>query len=115
MAIGCNDWITPTERRMKMISLICKKRYITMNELASEFGVTIRTIRNDIKYLSYSYPIEGIRGRYDGGIKIHEDFYLSKRYLTTEQIDLLEKLKDNLPTKETVVIDSILNEFTLCR
>ena len=115
MAMGYNEWETPTDRRTKIIAVNCKRRSITMNDLANEFGVTVRTIRSDIKHLSHSYPIETIRGRYDGGVKIHEDFHLSRRYLNTEQIDLLEKLKGHLATKDMIVIDSILNEFTLCR
>lgn len=113
--MGYNEWQTPTERRMKIIMVICKKRYVTMAYLACEFRVTVRTIQSDIKHLSYSYPIETIRGRYDGGVRIHEDFCLNKRYLNTEQIDLLKKLKGHLPTKETIVMESILNEFALCR
>ena len=35
-----------------------------MANLATEFGVSVRTIKNDIDILSLSYPIETIRGRY---------------------------------------------------
>lgn len=40
-----------------------------MNNLAFEFGVSIRTIRNDIDTLSLSYPLETVRGRYGGGVR----------------------------------------------
>lgn len=113
--MASTDWITTIERREKIIKYICMKRNVTMQSLAEEFGVTIRTIRRDIEHLSLSYPLENLRGRYDGGVKIHSEFYLSKKYLNTEQIDLLEKLKQHLPTCEVVVINSILNEFTLSR
>nr|WP_275451719.1 DeoR family transcriptional regulator [Clostridium haemolyticum] len=33
-----------------------------MQNLATEFGVSIRTIRNDISVLSLSYSLETIRG-----------------------------------------------------
>ncbi|MEG0051405.1 MAG: DeoR family transcriptional regulator [Terrisporobacter sp.] len=115
MAIGCNDWKTPTERRMKIISYICKRRYVTMDELGQEFGVTTRTIRSDLKDLSESYPIKTIRGRYGGGVTIHENFHLDKNYLNTDEIDILKKLKSYISTNDSVIIDSILNKFSLCR
>ena len=81
---GAQDWITPTERRMEIIKVLCKRRSETMENLAEEFGVTSRTIRNDIDYLSLSYPIETVRGRYGGGVKIIGDFDLDRKYLTTK-------------------------------
>jgi predicted DNA-binding transcriptional regulator YafY len=38
--------------------------------LAQKFGVSKRTIQNDIMVLTRSYPIETKRGRYDGGAKL---------------------------------------------
>lgn len=109
------DWLTPTERRMKILSLICKKRHIITDDLAKIFNVSNRTIRNDIKYLSLSYPIETISGRYGGGVKIHEEFHLNKSYLNTEEIELLEEIKGCLPERKAVVVENILNKFALCR
>lgn len=107
------DWITPTERRMEIIKVLCRRRQETMENLAEEFGVTSRTIRNDINYLSLSYPIETVRGRYGGGVKIVGDFDLDRKYLSSKQKNLLEKLKDGLVGQELLIMNSILNEFAL--
>lgn len=42
--------------------------------------------------LSLSYPLESISGKYGGGVKVNDNFHWNKKYLNTEQIDLLEKL-----------------------
>lgn len=108
--ITAKDWITPTERRMEIIKVLCKRRFETMGNLAVEFGVTSRTIRNDINYLSLSYPIETVRGRY-GGVKVVGDFDLDRKYLNSKQKNLLEKLKNGLADQELLIMNSILNEF----
>jgi predicted DNA-binding transcriptional regulator YafY len=59
----------PNERRMEIIEALCRRRQDTMANLAAEFGVSVRTIKNDIDILSLSYPIETIRGRYGGGVR----------------------------------------------
>lgn len=112
---GAQDWITPTERRMEIIKLLCKRRSETMENLAEEFGVTSRTIRNDIDYLSLSYPIETVRGRYGGGVKIIGDFDLDRKYLNAQQKTLLEKLKESLSGQELSIMNTILSDFALNR
>ena len=66
-----------------------------MANLAAEFGVSVRTIKNDIDILSLSYPIETIRGRYGGGVRVADGYYLHKKYLKPEQQELLERLSAN--------------------
>lgn len=112
---GAQDWITPTERRMEIIKVLCKRRSETMENLAEEFGVTSRTIRNDIDYLSLSYQIETVRGRYGGGVKIIGDFDLDRKYLNSQQKTLLEKLKESLSGQELSTMNSILSDFALNR
>ncbi len=58
--------MTAADRRMEIISILVVNGHVTAKELAQEFGVCIRTIRNDITALSYGYPIytkPGGRGR----------------------------------------------------
>lgn len=110
--IVARDWITPTERRMEIIKVLCQRRYETMGNLAEEFGVTSRTIRNDIDYLSLSYPLETIRGK-GGGVKVIGNFNLDRKYLNSQQESLLERLKDSLSGQELFIMNSILNDFAL--
>jgi predicted DNA-binding transcriptional regulator YafY len=81
----------PNERRMEIMEVLCQRRHDTMKNLAFEFGVTERTIRNDISILSLSYPLETIRGRYGGGVKVMDGFYMNRKYLKPEQKKLVGK------------------------
>ena len=84
-----------------------------MANLAAEFGVTTRTIKNDIDILSLSYPIETIRGRYGGGVRVADGYYLHKKYLKPEQQELLERLSANLSGSDLLVMNSIIKDFAL--
>ena len=103
----------PNERRQQIMETLCHRRQETMNNLAFEFGVSIRTIRNDIDTLSLSYPLETVRGRYGGGVRVMDGFYMNRKYLNTEQIDLLVRLRASLSGKDITVMDAILREFAL--
>ena len=48
------------ERRQKILEILCVRRQETMENLAQEFNVTIRTIRNDIEELTLAHPIETV-------------------------------------------------------
>ena len=59
--------MTAADRRMEIVSILVGSWHITARELAQEFGVCIRTIRNDITVFSYGYPIytkPGLAGEY---------------------------------------------------
>jgi predicted DNA-binding transcriptional regulator YafY len=45
------------ERRYKIMKTMCRRRYETIRNLASEFGVSMRTIQRDIEVLSETEPI----------------------------------------------------------
>ena len=45
------------DRRMEIVSILAVSGHVTARELAREFGVCMCTIRNDITYISYGYPI----------------------------------------------------------
>ena len=45
------------ERRLEILKLLCRRRYEKLENLASEFGVSKRTISRDIEYLSLKNPI----------------------------------------------------------
>lgn len=103
----------PNERRMEIIETLCHRRHETMSNLAFEFGVSIRTIRNDIDILSLSYPLETIRGRYGGGVTVTDGFYLNRKYLKPAQQELLERLSAQLSGDDLAVMNSIFKDFAL--
>ena len=103
----------PSERRQQIMENLCHKRQETMKNLAFEFCVSIRTIQNDIDTLSLSYPLETVRGRYGGGVRVMDGFYMNRKYLKPEQRDLLVRLSVDLSGKDLVVMNGILREFAL--
>ena len=61
-----------TDRRMEIVNILIVRRRTTAKELAEEFGVTTRTIRNDIQALSPNFPIYTQQGG-AGGIFMGDD------------------------------------------
>lgn len=56
------------ERREEIMRILIVRRHETMQVLAAEFGVTDRTIRNDITILTAKYPLKVSRG-IGGGVE----------------------------------------------
>lgn len=98
------------ERRDELINVLCERRRDTVANLAAEFGVSERTIRRDLEYLTLSYPIETAQGK-GGGVYVPEGYSRDKRYLTTKQQDLLEKLKEGLNGEDLATMQAILKTF----
>ena len=90
------------ERRMAIWNTLCQRKQDTAGHLAAEFHVSLRTI----------YPLEVIRGRYHGGIKIADDFTPDKTKLTPVQRDLLLRLCTNLYGHDKLIMLSIPDTFT---
>lgn len=105
----------PNERRMEIMETLCHRRQETMENLATEFGVSIRTIRNDIDYLSLSYPLETVRGRYGGGVRVMGRFYMNHKYLNPKQQELLERLRTSLNGSDLAIMNSIFKDFALSK
>lgn len=98
------------ERRDELINVLCERRRDTVANLATEFDVSERTIRRDLEYLTLSYPIETAQGK-GGGVYVLEGYSRDKRYLTTKQQDLLEKLNKGLNGEDLATMQAILKTF----
>ena len=105
--------MTPSERRDAIIDVLCKRRQDTVANLANEFGVSVRTIKYDIEELTLAHPIETIRGRYGGGVRIADGYYAGRKYLKPNQKKLLIKLLNKLSGDDLAVMKSILRDFAL--
>ena len=103
------------ERRQKILEILCVRRQETMENLAQDFNVTIRTIRNDIEELTLAHPIETVRGRYGGGVRVADGYYLGRKYLKPNQQELLKRLSENLTGEDLATMNSILSEFALTK
>ena len=108
--------MTASERRNAILEVLCFRRFDTVANLAFEFGVTDRTIRNEIRNdiltLSLEYPIYTTKGN-GGGIHVDEKYRLGKSYLKDEQKELLERLLPSLDGKDAEVMKSIIRAFGL--
>lgn len=105
--------MTPSERREAILNVLCKRRQDTVENLANEFGVSVRTIKYDIEELTLAHPIETVRGRYGGGVKVADGYYIGRKYLKPSQQELLKKLSEQLSGNDLEVMNSILREFAL--
>ncbi|CDE71317.1 MAG: HTH domain-containing protein [Christensenellales bacterium] len=104
--------MTASERRNAILEVLCLRRFETVSNLAFEFDVTDRTIRNDILLLSLEYPIYTTKGN-GGGIHVDENYRLGKSYLKDEQQELLQRLLSDLAGKDAEVMKSIIKTFGL--
>ena len=101
---------TTNDRRMLILETLIERKQETMERLAMEFGVTRMTIYRDIQVLSCSYPITTNAGG-AGGVRISHDFRLGKKYLTSKQATLLQKLSQNLEGEDLMTMNEILSTF----
>ncbi|MCM1220226.1 MAG: HTH domain-containing protein [Lachnospiraceae bacterium] len=102
--------MTAKERRKVMIEILCQKRHETRSNLASEFGVTTRTIDYDIVLLSMEYPIYTVQGP-SGGIFVAEGFELGRFYLPDKYISVLENMRRKSQGEELEAVEYILKKF----
>lgn len=99
------------ERRVDIWRSLCCHRYVTVASLAEKYGVTTRTIYYDVQRLSISHPIEAVRGRYYGGIKIPDWYRPNTHVCTPKQMGLLRKLGKNLTGDDYIILTSIIEDF----
>ena len=104
--------MTASERRNALLEDLCMRRFEKVSNLAFQYGVTERTIRNDILILSLEYPIYTAKGN-GGGVYVDENFRLGKVFLKSEQQELLEKILPGLDEKDSEVMKSIIKTFGL--
>lgn len=101
----------PQERRMAIWRSLCCHRSTTVAHLATEYGVSVRTIYYDIQQLSLAYPIETVRGRYTACIRIPDWYSPKPNVYTPAQLKLLTRLKATLTGNDLVIMDSIIRQF----
>lgn len=107
--------MTPSERREAILNALCVRRQDTVLNLAQEFDVSVRTIKYDIEELTLAHPIETVRGRYGGGVRVADGYYLGRKYLKPDQQELLKKLSEELKGEDLAILNSILSDFALSK
>ena len=101
-----------SERRMAIWETLCCRRQDTVAHLAAEFRVSRRTIYYDVAFLSIIYPIESIRGRYYGGVKISDWYTPNPNTYTPAQMELLLRLQRSLKGKDAIIMSSIIKKHS---
>ena len=99
-----------SERRKCIVKILIKKRKETAGNLAVKFGVTERTIYNDVCELSFSFPIYTKSGCADGGIYLDKDFVFDEE---SEELEVLMRAIQNADDKDREVLRSILKKYYL--
>ena len=88
------------ERRSAILKTLCRRRYETISNLATEFDVSERTIRRDIDVLSSTEPIYTQPGRY-GGVYVMDEYRMDRMYMSKEETDVLCKIRDTHDVQST--------------
>ena len=99
-----------TERRQLILEYISDRRFVKLQEIADEFGISRHTAIRDVQLLSCSHPIitENWRG---GGVRAADGWYLSRRYLHDDQEALLRSLLPGLQPEQQKTMEAILTAF----
>ena len=97
-------------RRTEIINILIIRRHTTANELAQEFGVSIRTIQYDIQALTPVYPIYTKQGE-NGGIFIREDYKPYANSLTPMEVAALHELYDWTEGIHKKVLFQVLRKY----
>jgi len=84
--MGKKDYDKILFRLLSILTKLSNSELPTTKELASEFGVGIRTIQNDIKRLEYSFPIERTA---DKKLKFVDGYSLKRTTLNSDEMMIL--------------------------
>ena len=102
--------MTAADRRMEIISILVVSGHITVRELAQEFGVSRRTILNDIVALSYGYPIYTKQGA-GGGVFIMDSYKPYNNTLTFIEQERLKKMYDKAEGEDKKILERVLRKY----
>ena len=97
-------------RRTEIINILIIRRHTTANELAQEFGVSIRTIQYDIQALSLGFPIYTKQGG-DGGIFVGENYKPFMNTLTTLELKVLQEMYELAEGIHKKVLFQVLRKY----
>lgn len=103
--------MTAYERREAIREyLICHGK-TTQRELAEMFGVTDRTIRDDMRAVECSLNIVPVKG-HNGGTHLNPLNNPNRVYLSNREQELLESLLPGLQPEEQEIMKGIFRKFS---
>lgn len=102
--------MSANERRSEIMRILFGRRFETMQNLAVEFDVSIRTIHYDIETLTCDYPLETVRGK-NGGVRLPDWYQPYKNLLSREQKQALITAAESADVKNAQLLNEILIKF----
>ena len=111
MEVKGGESVRNNNRHQQIINLLCQRRSDTVQNLAAELGVCERTIRRDIEELTLTHPLETVRGRYGGGVKMADWYFRDRPKLSPKQTALLKRLAVGLHGEDLDEMNQILARF----
>ena len=104
--------VNATSRRAELIRMLRNRRKDTVSNLARDLGVCGRTIRRYVLTLTADegYLIDTKRGR-GGGVIYNGKKHPHKGIFSQEQIKVLNELKECADSRQTGVINMMLEEY----
>ena len=91
------------------MDILCYRKHETMENLAVELGVSIRTVQRDIHELSENHPVWVSCGRYGGGVYIEKDYRPRIVELSNQERSVLKRVAGRLSGDDRKTILRLLN------
>lgn len=102
--------MTANDRRKTILEVLSDRREENMQNLAFEFNVSERTIMRDIEMLTCSAPVYTVQGN-TGGIRVADGWYVSRRYMSEDDENILRKMLPGLQTEQQDALRRVLSAF----
>lgn len=103
--------MTASERREEIMNIMVARRQEHIDNLASELGVSRRTVERDILTLSTRFPLETVQGN-GGGVRLPSWYHPYKNTLSRKQAETLLNLIGRATEEERTVIEQIVREYS---
>jgi len=107
--------MTAAERQELIMATLRTERKAKICNFANAFGCSERTVLRDIEALTASFPLETSPGRYDGGVKLAENYNPPGACLNPEQIQVLKRFASSASRDDRMILNSILDQFSPTR
>ena len=102
------------DRRQAMLELLSDRRHETVANLMAEFNISRRTVQRDIIVLCSSASVYTVQGN-GGGVYVADGYYYGRRYLHSNQEELLRRLMPGLQPEDQKTMQQILSSFGMPR
>ena len=103
--------MTSSERRKQILECLIERKNETLENLAFDFSVSIRTIQRDILELSLSYPIYTAQGN-NGGVFIDPEYCLHKQFFKSYEQECLEQMLQFANPEQQKILNGLLKKYS---